>query len=482
MSKSITNNVIAKITLELFNTLLPIILVPYVYRVLGRDSIGNVEYTITLYSYFGMLGMMGIYNYGLRSISSNRSDTDKVKYTYKNLFCLGLISNILSLILYLLFLSFIVKDETVRLIGYIYSGNLIAQLFCVEWVNEAFEEFKFITIKTVCIRIVSVICIFLFVRTSEDFYIYVTIATLVGIINYLVSYIYAQRIIRLSFRETFSGLDLKAFVIPLLIILVLRNTGILYTIADRTMLGYYKGTSSVALFSIGQKIVEMTKTLVLSVVFATLPRLAFYLNEDKVKYLDGLKRLIRLVIMIVLPVGIGLFMLSPQVIWLMGGDQYSGAVPSMRIFSLRIITLAIESIIYNQILFLHGKEGIIIKYNLACGLLNVILNFIFLLILSPLVAILTTWFSELIFQGLCILYIRRNLNISIGIRKSYNLKYLIVSISFIPIVFVIQLFKIEPLLVIITSIISCTSLYVFMLWKSKDEMFNTVCNRLLKFK
>lgn len=482
MSKSLISNVIAKITLELFNTLLPIILVPYVYRVLGRDSIGNVEYTITLYSYFAMLGMMGIYNYGLRSISSNRSDLKKVKYTYKNLFCIGLISNTLSLILYVLFLTFIVKDETVRLIGYIYCGNLVAQLFYVEWVNEAFEEFKFITIKTVCIRLVSVICIFIFVRSSEDFYIYVTILTVVGIINYLISYIYAQRIIKLSFRETFSGLNLKVFIIPLLIILVLRNTGILYTIADRTMLGYYKGTSSVALFSIGQKIVEMAKALVLSVVFATLPRLAFYLNEDKIKYQDGLKKLIRLVIMIVLPVGIGLFMLSPQTIWLMGGNQYSAAIPSMRIFSLRIITLAIESIIYNQILFLHKKEGIIIKYNLACGLLNVILNFIFLSILSPLVAILTTWFSELIFQGLCILYIRNNLNVSIGISKSYNLKYLITSLLFIPIVLVIRSFTIDPILLIILSFISCATIYIFILWKSKDEMFNTVCNRILKLK
>ncbi len=478
MAKSVTNNIIAKGTLDIFNTLLPFILVPYVYRILGRDCIGNIEYMMTLFSYFGILGLLGTYNYGIRSISNNRNDLAKIKDTYKNLFSIGIISNLFFFICYLLFVRYFISDPAIKVIGYIYSGNLLAQALNVEWFNEAFEEFRFITIKTMVIRLISVAAIFTLVRTPEDAIIYVFILSIVCILNYLVSFCYAQHKIGLSFRETFQHLHMRDFIAPLLIILVLKNTGVLYTIADRTMLGHYTGTANVGLFSIGQKIVEIAKTLVLSVVFATLPRLALYLKEDKELYISGLHKIIRLLVALLFPVGIGLFLLSDQVILLIGGEEYIGAVPAMRIFSLRIIFLGIESIIYNQVLFLHGKERVILKYNLFCGLLNVALNFMLLNILSPFTAILSTWICEIIFESLCILYIKRNLKFNLGLFNKANCRYLILSLLFAPIVLGIKHLPLSELSQLAVSICICASLYIGTLYFLKDK---TLYEILLRF-
>lgn len=477
MSQSVTKNIIAKGALDIFNALLPILITPYVYRVLGRANMGSIEYTVTLFSYFSMLGMLGIYNYGLRGISSNRNDFGKVRYIYKNLFTIGLFSNLFFLNIYILFLLFVVKDPVIKTLGLIYSGNLAAQLFYVEWVNEGFEEFKFITIKTIIIRLLSVIAIFLFVRNSSDAMVYVVIQTGICITNNLISFFFVQRKIRLNFRETFTGLQPKNFIGPLFIILILRNTGILYTVVDRTMLGYFTGTDNVALFSIGQKIVEICKTLVLSIVFATLPRLAIYLKEDKVLYQKGLIKLIRLVIALVFPIGIGLFMLSSDVIWLFGGDQYLGGTSAMRIFSLRIIFLCIESIIYNQVLFLHGKEKIILKYNIICGFLNVAFNFCLLNYLTPATAILTTLLSEIIFEILMLLYIKRNIAFSLGLLKKYNIKYILLSFAFVPIILIIKSFDFNRLWFIFLSIISCSLFYTIILYKTKDGIMIEVLKR-----
>lgn len=479
MAKSVVKNIIAKGTLEVFNTLLPFILTPYVYRVLGRQCIGEVEYMMLWYSYFGMLGLLGIYNYGLRSLSAHRNDLRYIRNTYKNLFCIGIISNLFFLAAYLLFITFFFKDPMLRTIGYIYGANLISQIFYIEWVNEAFEEFRFITIKTIIIKLINVILIFGFVRSESDAIVYVLILSIISICNYGVSFIYAQKNIGLSFKEIFSGLDLKEYIAPLLIILVLKNTGILYTMMDRTILGYFKGTDQVALFSIGQKIGELSKTLVLSVVFATLPRLALYLQENKDLYQDRLLKLTGLVLMNIIPAGIGLFILTPQIIWFFGGTQFSGAELSMRVFSLRIITLAVESIIYNQILFLNGKEKIIFKYNLICGGLNVVLNFIFLSILTPFTSILFTWISELIFQLLCILYIKKNLNIRIGLARKNNLVYFAAALVFVPVVMVVKHFTIAPIVILAISIPICIFLYYGILGLVKDPMFLYVANKMI---
>ena len=232
MAKSIAHNIMAKGVLNLFNVLLPFIITPYVYRVLGAHNMGNIDYATVLFGYFGMLGMSGIYNYGLREISAHRNNRKVVTDTYKNLFCIGLITNLLFLAIYILFILFFIHDPELKRISYILCGNLVSQIIYVEWYNEAMEEFKFITVKTVLIRLISFIFIFTLVRNESDEYIYVMITVAVAVLNYLVSYIYSRKKISISWRDLFSGIHPCKYIIPLLTILVLNNTGYLYTVCE----------------------------------------------------------------------------------------------------------------------------------------------------------------------------------------------------------------------------------------------------------
>ena len=470
MAKSLASNIIAKGTLNLFNVLLPFIITPYVYRVLGAANMGNIDYATTLYGYFGMLGLSGIYNYGLREISAHRNNKEKVNSIYKNLFCIGIFTNLIVLLGYICFILLFIKDPALRIISWILCGNLLSQMIYVEWYNEAMEEFRFITIKTVVIRLVSFIFIFCFIKGKQDEYVYVIITVAVAIANYLVSYIYSRRKIKLSFRQLFSGINVKPFFIPLLTILILNNTGYLYTVIDRTLLGHYTGTENVAFFYLGQKIVELCKTLVLSVVFATLPRLSLYLNEDKSLYQSSLVKIMRLTLSLIIPVGIGLFILSPEIILLFGGQEYIPAIPSMRIFALRIILLAVDAILYNQIIFLHGKEKLLVIYNLICGGINIALNFAFLSILDPFVSISCTLASEILFVSLCIIYIRKRLFITTGLFKRHNLVYLFAALAFFPIIWVFRQLDVTYWQLLILSIISCCAYYLILMYAIKDKV------------
>lgn len=469
MSKSIAHNILAKSVLNLFNVLLPFIITPYVYRVLGTHNMGNIDYATTLFGYFGMLGLSGIYNYGLREISAHRNDIATVRKIYKNLFCIGLVTNLFFLALYILFIMFFIKEPELRQISYILCGNLVSQMIYVEWYNEAMEEFKFITIKTVSIRLISFIFIFSLVRNESDEYIYVIITVAVAIFNYMVSYIYSRIKIQLSWREMFSDIHPRQYIIPLLTILVLNNTGYLYTVFDRTLLGHYSGTDSVAYFSLGQKIVELCKLVILSIVFATLPRLSLYLNENPTLYQQSIRRIMKLTMLLMIPVSMGLFMLAEPIIRLFGGDQYLPAVAPMKIFALRIIILGIDAILYNQIIFLHGKEKILVLYNLLCGAINIILNIIFISILTPAISILCTLISEIIFVGICMAYIYRNIKIKVGLFNNSCLGYLCLSLLMIPIIYTIELSGMPYQLQLVLSFASCSAMYMCCLIALKDQ-------------
>lgn len=478
MSQSLLKNIFAKGILNVFNILIPILLIPYVYRVLSPEIVGTVEYGTTLYTYFGLLGLLGIYNYGLREISRNRNDKNKIFVIYKELFYVGVFSNLFVFILYEILVYLFVNEISLRNIMHILGFNLIAQIFYIEWINEAFEDFKFITIKTVIIRLISTIAIFLLVRNSSSYLFYVIIIVLTLFVNNLISFIRAQNHIHIERKIYLKNLSVRKYLIPLFLILILNNTNVLYTMADKTMLGIHSGPEEVAYYSIGQKLAEAVKLLLLSIVYVTLPRLSLYLETNKKMYIMSVQKLLKLMLLLVLPFSIGLFMLSEQVVLLFGGERYLAAVPCFQIFALRIIFLSIESILYNQIIFLHRKEKILLYFNLCCGGMNVLLNWFLWHNLTPFIAIVTTLLCEFIFQMLCLIYIKKKLHISIEICKKKNSIYLLLSLLFIPIILFLKSFLINQYMLAFFSVIICSIVYICGLYLKKDELFGEIVARV----
>lgn len=60
--KSISTNYIYNLIYQIFIIILPIITTPYLSRVLGADGIGIYSYTISIITYFTLVGSLGIAN------------------------------------------------------------------------------------------------------------------------------------------------------------------------------------------------------------------------------------------------------------------------------------------------------------------------------------------------------------------------------------------------------------------------------------
>lgn len=482
MVKSLFRNAFFKGVLSVFNIVVPILVIPYVYRILTPDAIGYIEYGTTLYTYFGLLGALGIYNYGVREISKHRDDPAVVKKMFCNLFTIGIISNILVLFLYLLTILTVIKTSPLLLIMLVLSGNLVANIFYVEWMNEANEEFFFITIKTIIIRLVSVVFIFLLVREPVDYLTYVIIITGVLFFNNIVSFWYVCARMELNWKFSWTDIEWRKYLAPLFFILILNNSNLLYTMMDKLMLGYYCNIDEVAYYGVGQKIMDIVRGLLMTIVFVSMPRLAYHLEENISIYKAGILKIIRMMLLLTLPVAVGIILLSEEIVLLFAGAPYLSAVPVLQVFAFRVIVTGVEAILTQQIIFLHGKERILVVYNLMCGGLNVALNFAFLSVLTPFVAICTTVISELCFQCICFWYIKHRLGIHTGIWNKANLNYVALSLAFIPVVLVFREIIPSHYLYVGISIVSCGIIYCGGLWLIKDTMFIETVNRILKIK
>ena len=206
MSKSIFQNSIYKILLSVFNLFVPILVTPYVSSLLNEYDYGVYNTANSMLTSFMVFAVFGIYNYGIKEISRVRDRRDELESLFTNLFFFGMITSLATSAVYFLYICFFV-DAPSRGIYYTMLIQTIGNVLAIEWVNEAVEDYGFITKKTILVRVVYVAAIFLFVRTAEDIIPYALVMSLAVVVNNLVSFFYVKRRLHFSFSDFPEGLD-----------------------------------------------------------------------------------------------------------------------------------------------------------------------------------------------------------------------------------------------------------------------------------
>lgn len=478
MSKSIGKNILFKFILNLFNVIIPILIGPYVYRKLGNELNGYINFTDSIYQYFFIFASFGIYQYGIREVSRVRDNKKKLEEIFTSLFTITVVTNILATICYILFVNYRYSDEVFYLTCVITTFNFLANIFYVEWVNEGIENYDFITIKTIIVRALYTVCIFLFLRDAKDYMNYLIIMIASNILNNLFSFIYVKS--KLKFR--FNDIKIKIHLKPMFLVVILSNANVLYTQLDRIMLGEFVNMKSVSFYGLAQRIYGIVSVFMLTVVHVSIPRLSNYLSKEKNgDYLSLLDRITSMYFIIVFPSAVGMSCLSYEIVAIYGGGEYLSASTVLAVFSIYMITTAYENIISNQVLYIRGEEKAQVKIVFLGGIINLLLNIILvkLNLLNATTAIITTTFSNLILVIGEYLYVRIKLNLKIELFSIGKLKYLFISLFFIPIIYIIKTLISSLVVYTLLSMLICFVFYFSVLIITKDSTFNYLKNILI---
>lgn len=174
--------------IRVLNIIFPILTGTYVARVLDRTDYGYFNSVDTILSFFLPFATYGVYNYGLRAISNVKDNKKDLNRTFSSLFYLCIACTILTTAVYILAYPLFFTDNPIVKKVYLVMGiQLIAQIFSIEWVNEALENYSFLFYKTAFIRILVLVSIFLFVKNEHDIVVYTLVMSLSTLINYLIS-------------------------------------------------------------------------------------------------------------------------------------------------------------------------------------------------------------------------------------------------------------------------------------------------------
>lgn len=365
MAQSVKVNYI----LNLINTgtqmLFPLITFPYVCRVIEADGIGQINFFQSIISYISLFTCLGIPMYAIREIARDRSDVVQMNRTAMEIL---LLHSMLTLVGYAIvaILCLTVPQIQVNIpLFLILSLTIFFTAIGCEWFYQGIEDFKYITIRGLIIKTVSVVLLFIFVKSKTDLLYYgcYTVFGVLGgnIFNFfrLRKYIHRENII-------FSELHIKRHIKPVLKVFSFSVVTSIYLQLNTVLLGFLKNALAVGYFAAATKVMQMLLTMSACLGSVMMPRASHLIAENKEDEFNLLiQKSYDFTLTIALPMTIGLIFCAPSLITALCGVKFEHSILPSQIIAPIILMVAISNVFGIQVLFPKGKINIV---TLSCGI------------------------------------------------------------------------------------------------------------------
>ncbi|MEK1310396.1 flippase [Limosilactobacillus fermentum] len=388
---SVKKNAVLNVIKQACSILFPLITYPYVSRVLGSTSYGIYSFADSIVSYAVLIAGLGISTYAIREGSPIRDNQKKINQFSSEIFSINVISTIVAYLL--LFFSIFVSTKIMadRNVIFVRSIMIILTTIGVDWINNIYEDFSYITIRYIVFQTISLVLMFAFVRSTRDILIYTFITVIAAAGGNVLNVFYVRKYVRIKF--VLRGLSKH---IKPIIILFANNVAVaIYVNSDITMLGFYVTNSQVGIYALASKIYNLAKLMINALIIALMPRLSYIIN-DKEKYQQYAKVILKYLVVISLPIVSGFVFLSKQIIFLVGSEEYISGAFSLGILAFAIIGAIGGSFFSNCILIEHKEENFILIATSISAFLNIALNFLLIPKFGINGAALTTLIAETI--------------------------------------------------------------------------------------
>lgn len=400
MSKSIAENFIYNLLLQVVTLFMPLITVPYVSRILGREGIGIYSYTLSIVQYFVIVGTLGISMYGNRQIAYVRDYKKEMSKTFWSITALKAITTIIAFIVYIIIFGFDKRYGTIYLIQ---SLNIVGATLDISWLYMGLEDFKKTVTRNLVVKMICVICIFIFVKKYSDLNKYILINTLMVVFGNLAMWMYIpQTVLKVKIKIE----DIKKHIKPTISLFIPQIAIQIYAVLDRTMLGILSDTSQVGLYDQSQKIVKLVLSLVTALGVVMLPRMSnTFANGDNKKMNEYLNNSLKGVSYVSLPMAFGLAATSNQFVPWFFGSGFEPVSYLIIILTPILFVIAMSNVLGTQYLLPSNRTSEFTISVTSGAIINVVLNFILIPYYKSLGACIATVIAELtvtLIQYMCL--------------------------------------------------------------------------------
>lgn len=447
--KAVNKNFIYNTVYQILIYIIPLILTPYISRVLGPDKIGVYSYTYSIVYYFMLFTLLGINNYGSRTIARVGENKEKRSELFFSIYGLQWRIGLIMLIVYNVMVCTAFKEYFV--ISLIHNFFLLSAVFDINWFYFGIEKFKITISRNIIIKILSLIMVFCFVKNENDLWIYTLIMSASTLISQLYLFLFLNKYINKT-KTKFKD-SIKHLKSCLILFIPVLSYGI-YRVMDKTLLGYLSSTIELGFFENAEKIINIPISLLTAMGTVMIPHMAKSSdnkNEINKKLMDSFE----LCFCFMIPMIFGLFGVAREFSVIYFGEEFLKSGTIIMLLTPTILFTAIANVIRTNYLIPFEKDKIYVRSTIYGAIVNLILNIIFIRKYGSIGACIGTIAAEFIVMFYQAIKVRREVDFKkvVNILCKYMVKGMIMLIYIYIVTFIIKNIYYRFLLQIIGSVI-----------------------------
>lgn len=374
----------------------PLVVAPYVSRIFGADGIGINSYITANVTYFTLFCMLGIGGYGRRIIAMHRNDKKETSKLFWELLVLHGVTSFVILILYIIL---IINSERYRLYYFINIITIFASVIDFNWFFEAYECFRFISVRNCIIKVLFIISTFGLIHNKDDLPLYIGINALsIFIANFSILFSIKKYVNAIPIKDLHFARHLK----EVLVYFVPTIAASIYSILDKSVINWItRSEAENGYYEQAYKILMVINTFVHSLETVSAPRMSnLFANGTGKEFDERLNKSLKIMLMIAMPCAFGIAAVAPTLVPLFFGTGYEKVICILYIFMPLVVVLGFSVYVDGLYLVPSGQRGrSAVAVCIGAGL-NLGLNVVLVIKWKSVGAAVATLVTEMVVTGI----------------------------------------------------------------------------------
>ncbi len=375
------------------------------------------------------------------------------------------------------FCTFVNGNNDYKTYYLIFSLELISNCFDITWFFQGLEDFKKTVTRNIIVKLISILLIFMLVKTSNDLNMYILIYVISNLIGNLSLWFYLPKNIQ---KIKMKDLNIIRHLKPTIWLFIPQISMQIYTVMDKTMLGIIiQNKAEVGYYEQAQKIVKLCLTIVTSLGTVMVPRMAnTFIKGEKDKMNEYMLKSFKFVYFISIPTFIGVNLIAKQFVPIFFGDGYEKVSALINVISPIIIIIGLSNIIGMQYLLPAKKQKEFTISVTVGAIINFMLNIFCIRRSGAIGASIATVIAELTITIIQLYFIKEDFKILEFIKIAKNNS--IAGVGMIIPVILVKIIPMNEYFSILLQIVIGVVIYFIILMLLKDEFVNVINEKIIK--
>ena len=388
---STRKNAAYNVAYRMFSVFLPLVTAPYLSRTVGTDGVGLYSLAWSVSYVFCLIGMLGLNDYGVRTIAQARDDRGKLDHTFSAILQMQWLVAGVTLIAWFGYVFLVAGEE--KTIALHLTMMSVSCLCSLDWCLMGLDIFKPIALRNTFVKLAAAACVFIFVKEKADLWIYGFVWSLATLLGNLMSAASLRGKVKyrpVPMRESLKHLG------PCAVLFISVLAVNVYRTMDKVMVSTIAGVGENGLYENAEKIIYCLSGFISAIGTVMMPKVAHMWKQGATEKISRhIDRSMELILCMVSAMAFGVAAVADRFAPLFYGEdfRYSGVLMAPLAFTLIMIGFA--NVIRTQVVLPQKRDHIFVK-SVCCGaVVNLIANACLIPSMKSMGAVVGTLLAEM---------------------------------------------------------------------------------------